>query len=50
VRDIAVSQGFKEGRDFFSVEAAGHTHSEYYWSQRFPYILRLLLNGAKKAQ
>ena len=42
MRDVALSQGFVQGVDFMSVEAAGHTHSETYWAQRFPNLLRFL--------
>ena len=43
VRKLALSQGFREGEDLFSVEAAGHSHSEKYWAERFPLALRRLL-------
>ena len=42
MRDVALGQGFVEGVDFSSIEAAGHTHNEFYWSQRFPNLLRFL--------
>jgi pullulanase len=42
MRDVALAQGFVAGDDFQSVEAAGHTHSEYWWSQRVPDLLRFL--------
>ncbi len=43
VRKLALAQGFTEGKDFFSLEAAGQTHSEGAWARRFPRILKLLL-------
>lgn len=43
MKTIALSQGFIEGVDFMSVEAAGQQHNEFYWSQRFPSVLRFLI-------
>lgn len=42
VRQLALSQGFGEGGDFTSVEAAGHTHSESWWAIRTPGMLQFL--------
>jgi hypothetical protein len=44
MRDIALAQGFVLGEDLMSVEAQGHQHNEYYWSLRFPNILRFLFD------
>lgn len=44
MRSVALSQGFVEGADFRSVVASGHTHSETFWAQRFPDILRFLID------
>ena len=44
MRDLAISQGFVEGVDFMSVEAVNHTHSEYWWAQRAPGMLRFLVD------
>ncbi|MCA9312440.1 MAG: hypothetical protein KDA21_14600 [Phycisphaerales bacterium] len=44
MRDIALAQGFVEGKDLLIVEGAGHSHNEYWWSQRFPDVLRFLVN------
>lgn len=44
MRSVALSQGFAEGDDFLSVVAPGHTHSETYWAQRLPDILRYLID------
>lgn len=44
VKTAALAQGFREGADFFSIEAAGQNHSEASWSSRFPYALKLLLS------
>lgn len=44
MRDIALAQGFVLGDSLLSVEAAGHTHSEFYWAQRFPNLLRSLID------
>jgi predicted alpha/beta superfamily hydrolase len=41
---VAVAQGFTEGDDYLAVVASGHTHSETYWAQRFPDILRFLID------
>jgi len=40
---IALAQGFTAGENFLSVEGVGHTHNEFYWAQRFPDILRFLI-------
>jgi len=42
VRAIALAQGFGEGADFLSIEAAGHTHSETWWALRTPPMLQFL--------
>lgn len=42
MKTVALSQGFIENDDFKSLEAAGHSHNEFYWSQRMPGILRFL--------
>ncbi|MCC6429127.1 MAG: phosphonate ABC transporter ATP-binding protein [Phycisphaerales bacterium] len=44
MRDIAIGQGFVSGIDFLSVEASNHTHSEFYWAQRVPDMLRFLID------
>lgn len=44
MRDVALAQGFADGADFLSVEGAGHTHNEYWWSQRAPGALRFLVD------
>jgi hypothetical protein len=44
MRDIALAQGFVEGVDFQYLEAAWHTHSEFYWAARFPVVLRFLID------
>lgn len=44
MRNVALAQGFVEGDDFLSVIASGHTHSESSWAQRFPDILRFLID------
>ncbi|OGR94929.1 MAG: hypothetical protein A2016_06750 [Elusimicrobia bacterium GWF2_62_30] len=44
VESAALAQGFREGKDFFSVEAAGHNHSEASWAARFPLVLQLLFS------
>lgn len=46
MRTLMLGQGFVEGDDFRSVEAAGHTHSEFYWAQRVPDMLRFIANPA----
>jgi predicted alpha/beta superfamily hydrolase len=43
VKATALAQGFLENVDFKSVEAAGHTHSEYWWAQRAPAMLQFLV-------
>lgn len=43
MKTIALAQGFVENIDFKSVEAAGHQHNEFYWSQRMPAILKFLI-------
>jgi pullulanase len=43
MRDVALAQGFVTNLDFQSVEAAGQTHSEAWWAQRFPGVLRFLV-------
>ena len=48
VETLALAQGFKGGRDFYSIEAKGHTHSEASWAWRFPFILKLLLKGSSR--
>jgi predicted alpha/beta superfamily hydrolase len=45
MRDIALAQGFVLGDDLAHVEAAGHEHNEFYWAQRFPDILRFLIDA-----
>ena len=45
MRDVLLGQGFVLGEDLDSVEFAGHTHSEFYWAQRFPSILRALFEA-----
>ncbi len=35
--------GFTDNLDMKSVEAAGNVHNEFYWSQRFPSILKFLI-------
>ena len=42
MKAVALGQGFIEGLDLRSVEASGHTHSEYWWAQRFPDLVRFL--------
>ena len=42
VRDVAVAKGFSDPLDLRTIEAAGHTHSEFYWAQRMPNLLRWL--------
>ena len=44
MRDIAIGQGFVLGDDLLSIEAAGHTHNEFYWALRLPDTLRFLIN------
>lgn len=44
MRDIAMDQGFVLGEDLESLEAAGHSHNEYYWGQRMPDVLRFLVS------
>lgn len=46
MRDLALGQGFVEGVDFLSVEGENHTHSEYWWAQRAPDMLRFLVDPA----
>ena len=48
VETLALTQGFKDGKDFYSFEAPGQTHSEASWASRFPFILKLLLPAAGK--
>lgn len=43
VEALALEAGFTGGKDLFSVEAQGHTHSEACWRERFPRVLELLL-------
>ena len=45
MRTVALGQGFVEGDDFRSVVASGHTHSETYWAQRVPDLLRFLIDA-----
>lgn len=44
MRDVALLQGFADGADFLSVEGPGHTHNEYWWSERAPGALRFLVD------
>ena len=48
VETLALAQGFKDGKDFYSFEAPGQNHSEASWASRFPFILKLLLSAAGK--
>ena len=41
---VALAQGFTEGVDLMTVAGVGHAHNEFYWSLRFPDILRFLIN------
>jgi predicted alpha/beta superfamily hydrolase len=43
VEALAAAAGFRDGVDFFSLTAPGHTHSEGAWRERFPAALELLL-------
>ena len=42
VERTALAKGFREGEDLYSMEIPGHNHSEASWSQRLPWILKLL--------
>lgn len=44
MRSVALNQGFVEGEDFRSTVAQGHSHSESFWAQRMPQILRFLID------
>lgn len=44
MRDIALAQGFVEGDDLLIVEGPGHSHNEFWWAQRFPDIVRFLVD------
>ena len=45
MRDIALAQGFVLDDDLKHVEAAGASHNEFFWSLRFPDILRFLIDA-----
>jgi pullulanase len=42
MREIAVSQGFVEGKDFLSIVGEGQKHHESDWARRFPGIVKFL--------
>ena len=44
MRGLVENLGFTVGDDYMSVIAAGHTHSETFWAQRLPDILRFLID------
>ena len=48
VETLALQQGFKEGADFFSMEAPGQNHSETSWAERFPFVLELLFGSRSR--
>ncbi len=46
MRTVALSQGFVEGEDFVSYEAPWDAHYETFWAERFPDVLRFLIDPA----
>jgi|GEM_PF-695868 len=45
VKTMALKQGFREGKDFFSVESPGDGHNEKFWAKRLPAMLKMTIGG-----
>jgi len=43
VKAVALKQGFREGKDFFSVESQGDGHNEKFWAKRLPDMLKMTI-------
>ena len=45
MQSILERTGMQEGKDFLSLQAQGHRHSESFWARRFPVMVRFLLRS-----